>query len=361
MIADMFDVVIGVDTHKDTHTYAVLDAQTGAVMESFSTRADAAGYAEALEHAALIAPGAIRLWAIEGTKSYGAGLTRHLFDLCEQVAEVDHPHKRPKGERRGKSDEIDAVAAARSVLARENLSTPRAFGSREVLRVLVVSRDGAVSAANDALRQLRSLIVTAPEPLRERLFATGRAALVSQVLALRPPRTDPERAAFVGVLRSIAQRVAFNDEQARAHHTQISSWVREICPELVEKPGVGPVSAAQILISWSHPGRFRSEACYARLGGIPPIPASSGMTTRHRLDPGGDRRLNSAIHTIAVTRMRCDEKTRDYVAKRTAMGSSPRDTRRILKRHIIRGLFRLVEATATPDTPRSHSATPPSS
>lgn len=351
MIAEMFDVVIGVDTHKDTHTYAMLDAHTGTVMESFCTTADSIGYTEAVKHAVNVAPQALLLWGIEGSKSYGAGLTEHLFDACHHVTEADHPRRRHTGERRGKSDEIDAVAAARSVLARRSLSPPRAFGAREVLRVLMVSRNGAVATSNDALRQLRSLIVTAPGSLRERLSAVSRGALVSQVLALRPPRNDPQRAALVGVLRAIAKRVVFADTEAHTHHTEISRWVAQICPELVDEPGVGPISAAQLLISWSHPGRFRSEACFARLAGIAPIPASSGMTTRHRLDRGGDRALNSAIHTIAVTRMRCDEKTKSYVAKRSAAGSSTRDTRRILKRHIIRGLYRLVESTVTSNTP----------
>jgi transposase len=348
MIADICDVVIGVDTHKDTHTFAVLGSKTGEVLAVFHAAATAAGYADALCRLEMVVPGRVRLWAIEGTASYGAGLTRHLQRHEEMVAEVDHPHKRHRTVR-GKSDEIDAIGAARAVMERQVLSEPRASGDRECLRLFMVARCGAVETLTDGMRRLRSLIVTAPSPLREKLCVSGRERLLAAVMALRSSRKDDSVIhTTILALKVIARRVQAAATDAKTLKEEISQRVRLICPALLAETGVGPISAAQVLISWSHPGRIRSEAAFARLAGIAPIPASSGMRHRHRLDRRGDRKLNNAIFTIALSRMRVDEKTRTYIKKRIAMGNSRKEAIRILKRHIIRGIFRIVENTATP-------------
>lgn len=341
MIADMCDVVIGVDTHKSTHTYAVIGAATGQLIEVFSQSADGPGYLGAVKMVEMVAPDARCLWAIEGTQSYGAGLTRHLAGRSEQVAEVDHPHKRPRTTR-GKSDPIDAVGAARAILERGQLAIPRGFGTRDELRMLMIARDDAVEAYTNTLRRLRSLIVTAPQPLRDRLDIRGAAPLVAAVLSLRLPRKDPECQTAVVALRSLAGRAKAASADGKVLHTQIAALVKAICPELLSQPGVGPISAAQILISIAHPKRLRSAACFRRLAGVAPIPASSGMSTRHRLDRGGDRKLNSALYTVAITRMRCHDETCAYIEKRRREGKSSREARRALTSHIARGLYRLV-------------------
>ena len=201
-------------------------------------------------------------------------------------------------------------------------------------------------SAEPASTKLRALVVSAPEGLRERLRGHGRDGLVRACARLRPQqRSQPELYATSLALRSLARRVERSTREAAELEGELRRLVSELCPQLLALEGVGPISAAQVLVSFSHRGRFRSEAAFARLAGVPPIPASSGKSVRHRLDRGGDRRLNRALHTIVLTRRRSDAATIAYIARRVSEGKSERDAARCLKRYLARQLFRLLEAT----------------
>lgn len=342
MLAQTLDVVIGVDTHRDEHALAVVDSLAGGVLHEFSISADRSGYRRALATIDALGVGA-RSWALEGCGAYGAGLRRHLLGAGERVMEIDRPERR--GERTAaKSDALDAVRAARSALARAHQSNPRADGSREVLRVLMVAREGAIETRTRAIRQLKALIVAAPDSLRESLRRLGLQTLLRRCAALRPhAHHDPVMAATASALRALARRALAATAEAAEHQRTITDQLRQIAPELLAERGVGPVTGAQLVISWSHPGRIRSEAAFARLGGVAPIPASSGRVVRHRLDRGGDRQLNRALHTIVLVRRQSDPQTRAYLARRISEGKSAREATRCLKRYVARHLFRLLE------------------
>ena len=346
MLAERVDVVIGVDTHRDTHALAVVGTRTGEVLHEFSVRADPVGYQRALESVSALGLGA-RCWALEGCGAYGAGLARHLIGLGEQVLEVDRPGR--TGARSGaKSDALDAVRAARCALSRTHPTIPRADGAREVLRVLMAAREGAIDTRRRAICCLKGLVVSAPDCLREPLRHLTTTALLGRCAALRPgAHADPVISATARALWAIARRALAATKEAKEHERAIATQVAQIAPALLGEPGIGPITGAQLVISWSHPGRLRSEAAFARLGGVAPIPASSGQVVRHRLDRGGDRQLNRALHTIVLVRRRADPRTRDYIARRISEGKSPREATRCLKRYLARHLFRLLEAMPT--------------
>ena len=340
MLAELVDVVIGVDTHKHTHSGAVV-TRHGTVLDEITIEATGRGFADLLavaEHH----PGR-RAWAIEGTASYGAGLTTWLRERGERVIEVDRP-SRPHRRHGRKSDELDAVRAARDAFSQEHLAQPRQGELRAALVTLVAARRSAVSAYTDAQRQLQDLVVTAPEALRARLRGLSTRRLITACERLRCPRvaTVPH-ATLVAVLRSLAKRIRVLEAEARAHERAILAAVREWRSDLLGLFGVGPIVAAHVLCAWSHPERFRSEAAFAMLAGTAPIPASSGQVVRHRLNRFGDRQLNWAINTIVVQRLQRDSATRAYADRRRAEGKSPAEIRRCLKRYVARELFRLLE------------------
>lgn len=342
-LGDLVDAVIGVDTHVHTHSAAVVDAHNGGVLAQITVEATAAGYAELVEFADQHA--GLRAWAVEGTGGHGAGLTRHLARGQELVIELDRPERAHR--RNGaKSDPLDAIRAAREALARPRLGTPRSGGDRQALSVLMVARRSAVEAATDAQRQLFSLVIAAPEPVRERFRGQKIPAMVKTAAHLRLHASwDRETTITVTTLRTLARRSQTLTVEAAEHERAILAIVRSWRPDLLEQRGVGPIVAATVLCAWSHPGRVHSEAAFAMLAGAAPIPATSGqIKTRHRLNRYGDRQLNRALHTVALTRLRCDQRTRDYVERRTAEGKTPRDIKRCLKRYIARDLFRLLEA-----------------
>jgi transposase len=342
MVAETVDYVLGVDTHRDEHTLALVEASTGSLVAQTRLTSNARGYAQALRFARRQASGA-RVWAIEGSGHYGAGLARYLGERGEQVFEVG---RAPRDERRlrGKDDELDALRAARAALAGEPLPTPRSGERREALRLLLVARRSAVDVRREALVQLRSVIVTAPEPLRERLRGLPTRRLLGRCRRLRQPSgAGAAELATRLVLRRLASRVEAATLEAAELEAEILSLVRALAPELLEEPGVGPIVAAQLLVAWSHRGRVRSEAAFARLAGVAPVPASSGKTIRHRLSRGGDRQLNRALHTVALHRRQHDPATKDYIARRVAEGKSRREATRLLKRYLARRLFRLLQ------------------
>jgi transposase len=342
MLADELDYVIGVDTHRDQHTLAVVAAGTGLVVAQTVVAASGRGYADACRFAARHVNGA-RVWAIEGAGHYGAGLTRYLAEHGETVLEVG---RQPRGGRRlcGKDDAIDAIRAARSGLAAETLALPRAGAHQEALRVLLLARRSAVDVRRVALVQLRSVIVTAPEQLREELRRLPLGQLLRRCSRFRRSDSRPaDQLAIVLTLRSLARRIEAATVEADELEREILKHVRALVPDLLDESGVGPIVAAQLIVTWSHRDRVRSEACFARLAGVAPLPASSGQTIRHRLSRGGDRQLNRALHTVILHRRQHDPATRDYIARRVAEGKSTRDATRILKRYLARHLYRVMQ------------------
>jgi transposase len=340
MLAEVVELVIGVDTHKHTHTAAVVAAATGALVDQVTVPATPAGYQQLL---ASQQP-APRVWAIESTGGYGAGLTRFLHAHGEQVLELDRP-KRAARRHGAKSDPLDAIRAAREALGRDQLAQPRATGHRAALSVRLAARRSAVQATTDAQRQLHALVVAAPDALRERLRGLTTPRLVSTCGRLRLRATwDTETMATAASLRALARRIQLLNTEITDHTRAITTLVRAWRPELLTPCGVGPIVAAIVLCAWSHPGRCRTDAAFAMLGGAAPIPASSGQTVRVRLNRSGDRHLNQALHLIVLTRLRYDPATRAYAQRRRAEGKTNREIRRCLVRYVARQLYRLLEA-----------------
>ncbi len=343
MLAETVDIVIGVDTHKHTHTAAVVVASTGAAVDELTVDTDPDGY-EALVAMADGHQG-LRAWSIEGTGGYGAGLTRFLVERGELVIELDRPN-RPARRNGAKSDPLDAVRAGREALTREHLAQPRASGKRAALAVRLAARRSAVDAATTAQRQVLALIVAAPEQLRSSFRGLTGTAVIAKAARLRLSSSwDLETRTTAETLRALSRRCETMRAEATDHEKALLTIVQEWRPDLLDTFGVGPIVAAVILCAWSHPGRCRNEAAFANLAGAAPIPASSGLTTRHRLNRCGDRQLNRALHTIALNRMRYDTATRSYVERRRAEGRTDREIRRCLKRYIARQLYRQLERT----------------
>ena len=348
MLAERVDYVIGVDTHRDQHTLAVVVAATGAAVGQQVVGTTMRGYVEALHFAERHADG-VRVWAVEGAGHYGAAFTRFLGGRGETVIEVGRT-VRAERRLRGKDDQLDALRAARSALAAEALTLPRAGQRQEALRVLLLARRSAVDVRRLALVQLRSVIVTAPESLRGELRQLPVGQLIRRCSRFRRSSSrTPDELAIVLVLRSLARRIEAATEEADDLEREILNHVRALIPALLTEPGVGPIVAAQLIVSWSHRDRIRSEAAFARLAGVAPLPASSGLTTRHRLSRGGDRQLNRSLHTVILHRRQHDPATRDYIARRIAEGKTSRDATRILKRYLARHLYRVMQ-NATPLT-----------
>lgn len=355
MLAEQVDFVIGVDTHRDTNTAAVVEAKTVAVIDHTECSTDALGYKRLVAFANKHAPGR-RVWAIEGTGSFGAGLTTFLLELGEWVVEIDRP-ARPARRDGAKNDELDAVRAAREALSRDHLAAPRARGDREAMRVLLAARQGAVVARTKAIGQLKALIVNAPEGLREQLRRGTTDQQLDRCARLRTLTTHSvEHRTTVRAIRAVARRALFLEAEAAEHESELELLVAQACPQLLDLPGVGAITAAQFLVSWSHRGRIRSEAAFAALAGVAPIPASSGKVVRHRLNRGGDRQLNRALHTVVLSRQRHHDETKAYTARRTAEGKSPREIKRCLKRAVAREIYRLLEAHAATAKPGQYAA-----
>lgn len=338
------EVIAGIDTHADTHHAAVINT-TGQHLGDAEFPTTAAGYAALT--AFLTAFGTITRVGVEGTGSYGAGISRHLHTAGLEVVEVIRPNRQLR-RLRGKSDPIDAYAAARTALAESEPAIPKiADGPAEAVRYLLVARRSALKARTAAQAQITSLLVTAPEPLRQRFRDQTAQAVIAGLARLRPAHADPIPAA----LRSIARRHQHLTEELNTLEDALAPLVAETNPALAAAKGIGTITAAQLLVTaGDNPDRLRSEAAFAALCGTSPIPASSGKTHRHRLNRGGDRHANSALHRIAVVRMRHDPRTRDYVEKKRAESRSNTEILRCLKRAIAREVFTLL--TKPVDIPR---------
>jgi transposase len=336
------EVAGGVDTHADTHTAAVLDP-VGRVLGTRQFPADQAGYAALLEW--MCSFGRLRGVGVEGTGVYGAGLARLLHQAGVKVIEVDRPDRKMR-RFQGKSDPIDAVAAARTALAGQRTGVPKQRdGHVEALRNLRVARRSAVDQRADAQRQIKALIVTAPDDLRARLRGLPTRELIATCASLRPDRAgaaSPATAAKIA-LRSLARRHQQLSTEIADLDQLLDPLVAAISPGLVAACGVGTDVAGQLLVTAGHNHqRLRSEAAFAMLCGVAPIPASSGRTHRHRLNRGGDRQANAALHRVVICRLRWDPRTRAYAERRAKEGMSKKEIIRCLKRYVARELYRII-------------------
>jgi transposase len=335
------DVIGGVDTHGDTHHAAIIDT-LGRELADRQFPTTISGYRDLLtwmrSHGTLTAVG------VEGTGSYGAELARVLTAAGVTVVEVNRPDRATRRQQ-GKSDPIDAYAAARAVAAGRATGIPKSRdGLVEATRVLRVARRSAVKARTQAINQIRNLLVTAPAELREHVTGTHRADLVATLARLRPGTdlSDP-LTATKAALRRLARRHQTLDAEIAELDAEIKPLIQRGAPELLDIVGVGPETAGQLLASaGDNPERMRSESAFAHLCGAAPIPASSGRTHRHRLNRGGDRAANNALYTIVLVRMRYDARTRDYVARRTRQGLSKKEIIRCLKRYVAREIYRVL-------------------
>jgi transposase len=337
----------GVDTHGRTHHAAVVD-QSGRVLGDREFPATAAGYRLLL--AWLGQFGQVMKVGVEGTGSYGAGLARHLTASGAAVVEVDRPDRRTRRSQ-GKSDPIDALAAARAALSGQACGVPKTrTGPVEAIRVLRVARRGAVKARTAALNQLHGLVTAAPEPLRAALTGLNGAQLTAHCAQLQPDEDhlgDPVQA-ITAALAAIAARIQNLTAEISQADKRLRPLTTRTAPRLLAVFGAGPDVAGQLLTTaGDNPHRLRSEAALARLCGAAPIPASSGNTRRHRLHRGGDRAANTALHTIALTRMAHDPRTRAYVERRTRQGRTKKEIIRCLKRYIVREIHTALIADFT--------------
>ncbi|GGV47231.1 IS110 family transposase [Actinomadura cremea] len=338
------EVAGGVDTHADTHTAAVLDP-VGRILGTEQFPAGQAGYTALLDW--MRSFGRLERVGVEGTGVYGAGLARLLHGAGVQVIEVDRPDRKTR-RFQGKSDPIDAVAAAKTALAGERTGVPkRRDGRVEALRNLRVARRSAVDQRADAQRQIRALIVTAPDGLRTRLRGLPARELIAACAALRPDPIDaasPETAAEIA-LRSLARRHRHLSAEITELDELLEPLVAAINPGLVAANGVGTDVAGQLLVTaGQNHDRLRSEAAFAMLCGAAPIPASSGRTHRHRLNRGGDRHANAALYRVVICRLRWDPRTRAYAERRTKEGKTKKEIIRCLKRYVARELFQIITA-----------------
>ena len=334
-------VIIGVDTHADEHEAAVLDT-TGRMLTHHRFPAHESGYQQLLEWAS--AHGPIMAVGIEQTGSYGAGLSRHLLAAGVDVIEVHDTHRAVKA-RRGKNDVIDAEQAARKVLSGQANAVPKdTTGVVEAIRQLKVARDSAVKSRTIALQQIRDLLVTGPDELRQELAARTLPAK-ARILATREsvgPVSTPGHAAIAALSR-LGRRVAMLDTEIRDADRDLTALVDTTAPTLRALPGVGVHVAAQLLISCGQNDRIRSSAALARLFGIAPVPASSGKTNRWRLHRGGDRQANRAIYIMTITRLAHHEATKTYRDRRRSEGLHNPDIIRCLKRYIIRDVYQALK------------------
>ena len=333
-------VVGGVDTHADVHVAAALD-QNGGLLGIESFPVNEAGYCRLAEWLAGFGP-VVKI-GVEGTGSYGVGLARHLHGEGIVVVEVDRPD-RQKRRRLGKSDPIDAEAAARAALSGSAATTPKwRDGTVEQMRVLMVARRSVRMQRNQTLNQLRQIVICAPGEVRVRFKDRYKTGLVSEAAAMRPRKgSDPIVFTTNTVIRGLARRIEDLNDEMRSIDDALLGLIDQTAPSLRACHGVGVVTAATLLVTaGDNPDRLGSERSWARLCGVSPVPAGSGKTSgRVRLNHGGDRHANAALYQIVLTRMSSDSATRNYVRRRRAEGLSTREIMRCLKRYVARQTFK---------------------
>jgi transposase len=355
-------VILGVDTHLDFHVAVALD-HLGRRLGESSVPTTPKGYERLLRWAAGFGP--LRCAGVEGTSSYGAGLTRHLRARGIEVLEVERPKHRRRSSRRNlqKSDPSDAERAARAVLAQEASGVPKsADGCVQMIRTLRAARRSAMKARTQAANQIQALRVRAPEQLHNRLRGLSTKELLRVAASFRLAGDldlSDVSAATRFALRSVARRYETLSAEIAELDAHLGRLVEQAAPELVSLPGIGTDNAATLLIvAGDNPQRLRSEASFASLCGVAPIEASCGKVVRHRLNRGGNREANRALYMICLARMRRDLRTKEYVARRTAEGKSKREIIRCLKRYLAREVYRVLlscGARSSPTGPREEA------
>jgi transposase len=340
------NIVGGVDTHADTHVGAAIDTNGGILgVESFP--ADHAGFEALLGW--LAGFGEVTLVGVEGTGSWGVGLSRFLHGHGIMVVEVDRPNRQTR-RKVGKSDPTDAVSAARAALSGSASVVPKLRnGPVEQMRILLVARRSARQQRIATLNQLRHLIFTGPEPVRSRFKDRPKAGLIAEVAKLRPRTgSDPVLFTTLVVMRGLGRRIQNLNDEIKGLDVMLAGLLNETAPSLVALYGVGTDTAASLLVAaGDNPDRLHSERSWAHLCGVTPIPAGSGKTSgRHRLNRGGDRQANAALYRIVLTRMSSDERTRAYVTRRRQEGMSTREIMRCLKRYVARETFQHIQHAA---------------
>jgi transposase len=348
---DVGRVIVGVDTHLDEHVAVAIDHHAARLGE-YRLATTAKGY-EGLESWA-IGLGEVATFGVEGTGSYGAGLARYLAQCGHTVIEVNRPDRSTR-RRLGKSDPLDAEMAARSVLAGVARDSPKSGVDKvEMIRVLKIVKDSAMKARTQSMNQMKALVVTAPVELREDLAALDARRLVDRCCSFRPGRLATPAAAAKHALRLLARRHSQLTSEIEGVDEELVRLTAETAPALVNTFGVGADTAATLLVAaGSNPERLRSESAFAALCGVNPIPASSGKTDRHRLNRGGDRQANAALYRIVLVRLRHDERTREYMRRRTREGMTKPEIIRCLKRYVARQVFAILR-----DMGRSNLALP---
>jgi transposase len=334
------EAIVGVDTHKDFHVTAVITT-LGMLLGSKTFPTTQAGYRALVKWARGF--GSVQRAGVECTGSYGAALARHLAAAQVEVFEVNQPDKVNR-RRRGKNDTIDAEAAARAVVTGRARALPKTGdGPVEMLRMFKLAKASATKSRSQAINQLKAVLVSADPQLRDELRGLTTIRLVKYCAQLRPAPPTDAAAAATYTLRLLARRIDQLTQEITDLETQITAILTDHNPQLLSTYGVGPDTAAALLIAaGDNPERLRTEASFAALCGASPIEASSGKKQRHRLNRGGDRQANCALHTIALSRLRWDQRTRDYVERRTTAGKTRREAIRCLKRYIAREIYKLI-------------------
>jgi transposase len=337
-------VVVGVDTHADVHVAAAMDP-LGRMLGRLEVGTSTRGYAQLLTWAHTFSP--TTTFGVEGTGAYGAGLARFLVDAGCEVIEINRPDRRAR-RGHGKSDPIDAEAAARSVLAGGTLCIAKRDHDRVgMIRTLRVARRSAIKMRTQVANQIHALVVTAPDSLRHQLRDLPLDKLVAVTAVARPGTVTTPISASKLALRSLAIRHQGLTAELVVLDRELGRLTLEAAPALCDLTGVGPdVAGALLVAAGDNPERLRSDAAFASLCGVSPVPASSGKTNRHRLNRGGDRIANNALWRIVMVRLTCDQRTKTYVARRTTEGMAKRDIVRCLKRYVAREVFHALLATA---------------
>jgi transposase len=352
-VVDPDEVVLGVDTHKDVHVAAVINV-LGVLLGTRSFPTTASGYQQMLRWATGF--GTLRRAGVECTGSYGAALARHLAGEQIEVIEVNQPDKATR-RRRGKTDTVDAEAAARAVLSgRASASAKAGDGPVEMVRIFKLAKASAIKSRTQAINQLKAVLIGADPQLRDSLSGLSNPTLIRRCAQLDAgtPRDATTAAAYT--LALLARRILELTTEIDDLNRQITDTLSTHAPQLLERNGVGPDTAAALLITaGDNPERLHNEASFAALCGVSPVEASSGKTQRHRLNRGGDRRANSALHTIVLSRLRWDPDTRAYLARRIANGKTRREAMRCLKRYVAREIYQLI-AQPTEPTPCARAA-----
>lgn len=334
-------IVVGIDTHADTHHVAVV-TEYGKPLGDRAFPTTSAGYQEVLGF--ITGLGQVLQVGMEGTGAYGAALTRILQGARMLVVEVNRPDRQQR-RLKGKTDSLDAYRAAHSVIAGRSTAIPKAKdGPVECLRVLRTSRASAMKSRSAAINQIKGLLVSAPEALRSKYQGMATATMIGIMARSRPSGHSADPSYMTArVLKALANRYQHLSAEIEDATAQLQDILDSYAPMLQELPGVGTDVASQLLVTLGdNQGRVKNEAQFAALTGVAPIPASSGKTSRHRLSRGGDRQANCALHHIVLVRMNFDQKTKAYVTKRTEEGKSKREIMRCLKRYVAREIYRQI-------------------